>query len=185
MDIRGGTLNYEGLSVLNDVEAAAFTGTKKRQRGRLIPTPACLQRVACVLENEGETLCPFSILNTDFCEGIEFEYAKTTRLVINAFGLEALGKQRSINISSSIDAAKLTKNLTHTSSGLKMSDVMDRLLLLMITVCVICNLGTQFFLMKIVLTKETKESVRLFDDIFQFFDSQVCRMKSASLTHTN
>jgi hypothetical protein len=36
MDIHGGTLSYEGISVLNDVEAAAFTGIKN-------PTPACLQ----------------------------------------------------------------------------------------------------------------------------------------------
>jgi hypothetical protein len=29
MDIRGGTLNYEGNSVLNDVESASLTGVKK------------------------------------------------------------------------------------------------------------------------------------------------------------
>jgi hypothetical protein len=63
------------------------------------------------------------MLNTDFGEGIEFDYAKITRQVINALGLEALENQRSINISPSIDAAKLTKNLTHTSAGLKMSVV--------------------------------------------------------------
>ncbi len=79
--------------------------------------------MAHLLEKEAEALCPFSMLNTDFGEGIVFDYAKTTRLVINAIGLEALENQRSINISPSIDAAKLTKNLTHTSAGLKMSDV--------------------------------------------------------------
>lgn len=29
MDIHGGTLNYEGNSVLNDVESASLTGVKK------------------------------------------------------------------------------------------------------------------------------------------------------------
>ncbi len=64
MDIHGGTLSYEGISVLNDVEAAAFTGIKN-------PTPACLQWVAYLLEKEGETLYSFSMLNTNFSEGID------------------------------------------------------------------------------------------------------------------
>ncbi len=126
MDIRGGTLNYEGITVLNDVASSGFRFEKKGQKGRLIPMPACLQRVARLLEKEGEQLCPFTTINTDFGEGVEFDYARTTRLVINAFELEQLGKERAINVSASIDAAKLTKNLTHTSAGLKMSDVMGR-----------------------------------------------------------
>jgi hypothetical protein len=51
------------------------------------------------------------MIQTDFGEGLEFNYAKATRLVINAFGLEAAGCQRSTNISSSIDAAKVKKTL--------------------------------------------------------------------------
>jgi hypothetical protein len=41
MDIRGGTLNYEGILVLNNVEAAAYKGNLRRVRDRLIPTPTC------------------------------------------------------------------------------------------------------------------------------------------------
>jgi hypothetical protein len=74
----------------------------------LILTPACLQWVARTLEKEGEHLCPFKHINTDFGEGIEFDYARTTRLVIDAFGLAGIGKERSINVSASIDTAKLT-----------------------------------------------------------------------------
>ena len=121
-------------------------------------------------------MCPFTTINTDFGEGVEFDYARTTRLVINAFGLEQLGRERAINVSASIDAAKLTKNLTHTSAGLKMSDVMGRDPLKNMKSFIVDEHSLRdlqsrntIFLMKIVLTKETKNSFRLFDDIFQFF----------------
>ncbi len=45
-----------------------------------------------------------------------------TRLVINCFGLEQIAAEQPVNISASIDAARVTKNLSHTSVGLKMSD---------------------------------------------------------------
>ena len=57
---------------------------------------------------------------------MEFDYAKKTRLVINAFGLSDIRKERWINISASIDATKLMKNIMHTSAGLKMTDVQGR-----------------------------------------------------------
>jgi hypothetical protein len=38
MDLRGGTLNYEGIKVLNDVEASASDSNQRRMRNRLICT---------------------------------------------------------------------------------------------------------------------------------------------------
>ncbi len=87
MDLKGGTLNYEGIKVFNEVEVAAYSGDKKRVKNRLVCTPACLERVAKVLEDEEKARCPFDHIHTDFGEGIEFNYAKVTRLVINAFSL--------------------------------------------------------------------------------------------------
>jgi hypothetical protein len=52
--------------------------------------------VAKTLEKEGDNICPFKHISTRFGEGIEFDYSKVTRLVINAFGLEQVGKERSI-----------------------------------------------------------------------------------------
>jgi hypothetical protein len=176
MDLRGGTLNYEGISVLNDVEASAYTGSKSRLRGRLLCTPACLKLVAKQLEREGDSICPYQRIRTPYGEGIEFDYAKVTRLVINSYGLEDAGRQRRINISASIDAARITKNLCHTSAGLKMSDIEGRDPLKNMRSFLTDNNSLRdlqshnnVFLMKIILTKETKESFRHFDDIFQFF----------------
>lgn len=122
MDIRGGTLNNKGITVLNDVESAACISEKTHIRGRLIPTPACLQLLAH-RKRKVSIFAPFNHISTDLGEGIEFDYARTTCIAIGAFGLADIGKERSINVSASIDAAKLTKNNSHTSAGMKMSDV--------------------------------------------------------------
>jgi len=94
MDLRGGTLNYKGLKVLNDFEAAAYKGEARQIRDRVLPTPACLQKVAQILERKGDRLCLYEIIHTDFGEGVEFDYGKATRLAINAFGLEEQAKER-------------------------------------------------------------------------------------------
>ncbi len=117
-DIPCGTMNYEGLSVLNDVEAATYKGKLKRIRDRVIPAPPCLQRLARILEKRGGgDVCPFKTIQIPFGESLEFDYAKMTRLVLNSFGLESVGKEHSINISASINAATLTEKLSHTSAG--------------------------------------------------------------------
>jgi hypothetical protein len=126
MDLWGGTLNYEGITVLSDVEASAYAGTGKRFCRRLLCAPACLQRVAKVLEKEADSICPFNQIETQYGEGIEFDYARVMRLVIDAFGLKQTAMERKINITGSIDAARVTKNICHTSTGLKMTDIQGR-----------------------------------------------------------
>ena len=167
MDLSGGTLNYEGISILNNAEATSSKGDRIRIRNRLLCTPACLKRVAKKLELEGDTICPFSSYMSPFGEAVEFDYSKSVRLIFDAFGLLDVGKDRAINLTASIDAAKLTKNISRTSAGVKMTDPggfglggvrrYD-----MQSYCTI-------FLLKIILTRETKDSFKLFEDVFHFF----------------
>ena len=63
IDVHGGTLNYEGIMVLNDVEV-----TVDFRMCRLFPMPACLTCITQKLENKGN-LCPFQLVSTDFGEG--------------------------------------------------------------------------------------------------------------------
>jgi hypothetical protein len=77
---------------------------------------------ARILEKEGNRMRHYKMIQTEFGEGVVFNYAKATRLAINAFGLEEKGKERSVKDSASIDAARVTKNLFHTSAGFKMTD---------------------------------------------------------------
>jgi hypothetical protein len=73
----------------------------------LLCPPACLKHVAKQIENKADTVCPYQRIPTPFGEGIEFDYAKVKRLVINSFGLESIATQCPVNISASIDAAHL------------------------------------------------------------------------------
>ena len=109
-------------------------------------------------------------------QGIEFDYAKVTRLVINTFVLEDAAKERKVNVSASIDAARITNNLCHTLAGLKMSDIggrdpLWRMRSFLTDKDSLRDLQSHHnvFLMKIILTKETEESFKQFEDIFQFF----------------
>jgi hypothetical protein len=74
------------------------------------------------LEQEGDRICPFKRISTPSGEGIEFDYTKVTRLIIDAFALGEAGKERSVNVSASIDAARVTNNLSQTAAGLKITD---------------------------------------------------------------
>jgi hypothetical protein len=43
-------------------------------------------------------LCPFHSYMTPFGEAIEFDYAKAMRLIIDAFGLSDVGRERAIYV---------------------------------------------------------------------------------------
>ncbi len=58
------------------MEASAYKGTRKRFRGRLLCTPACIQRVAKVLEKGANNICPLKQIETQYGEGIEFDCAR-------------------------------------------------------------------------------------------------------------
>jgi hypothetical protein len=47
-----------------------------------------LQKVAKDLEEHGQRLCPSERIETQFGEGIEFNYTRTTRLFIDVVGLD-------------------------------------------------------------------------------------------------
>ncbi len=166
-DLNGGMLNYEGISILNNVESEYYKGDARQTRNRQLCTQSCLKRVAKVLESKGDVICPFTSFMTPFGKAIEFDYGKATRLIIDAFGLLDVGRDRAINLTASIDAARLTKNIFHTSAGLKVTDsggfLQDGGMLQ--------DMQSQntIFLLKIVLTKETKESFSFFNGIFQFY----------------
>jgi hypothetical protein len=104
---------------------------------------------------------------THFGEAVEFVYSKSICLIIDAFGLLDMGKNRAINLTASVDAVKLTKNICHTSAGVKMTEPGG-----------FGPAGGQhydmqsystIFLLKIILSKETKNSFNLFEDVFNFF----------------
>jgi hypothetical protein len=85
------------------------------------------------------------------------------------------GKERLVNVSTSIDAAQVTKNLSQTAAGLKIIDTggvdpLKNMQSFFVDQNSLRDLQSQnTFLMKIILTKETKESFLQFNDVFYFF----------------
>lgn len=165
--ISGGTLNYEGITILNNAIAASYKGDINRAWTRLLCTPACLKWVAIKLEAEGQRIFPFNWYMIPFGEAIEFDNSKSVRLIIDAVGLLDIRKCRSINLRTSIEAARLTKKNCHTSAGVKMTVLGG----FSHAGTQLCDMQSQnfIFLLKIVLTKETSHSNVLMM-YFHFFD---------------
>jgi hypothetical protein len=119
--------------------------------------------------------CPFSLKQTSQGEAVEFHYAKAMLCVTKAFGLNEVGKLRSLSVATSIDGASLSKNLSIVAGGVKLTDrgawcpITNRLLL--------DNPATMSapsrnlcILLKILMGRETKETFHEFASLFQFFN---------------
>ncbi len=57
LDIHGGTLNYEGISILNDIEAAAYKGKLKQNKDHVVPMPS---ESGSYSVEDGDKICPSS-----------------------------------------------------------------------------------------------------------------------------
>ena len=173
MDIAGGTLSYEGIDILRQVETLGI----KRFRGSMIPSKSEIKRtMAGTIEWFGASECPFVVKETSKGEAVEFDYGKAMLCITQAFHLDEIGKMRSLSVASSIDGASLTKNLLMIAGGVKVTDMCAR--------CPITrqplldnpttmkaqsrNLNIPF---KLMVGRETKETFVEFATLFTFFDN--------------
>jgi hypothetical protein len=171
MDIAGGTLSYEGIEVLRRVE----TKGGKHIRGSVIPSSSEIKRVARMVEHFAEPLCPFNLQPTPVGEMIQFDIEKTLRTVLGAYGLLSIAVDKSVSVTQSIDGAQLSKNLSHTTGGIKISDRCTRCPFtkkLILQDVGSCNAQSRSYCFPLttVMSKETNDSVQLFKPMFQFFE---------------
>jgi hypothetical protein len=68
MDLAGRSLNYKGLAVLLRVESKG----KHYYKGGLIPSTACLQRAAKVVEKKVDEVCPFTEFQSEWGKTLNF-----------------------------------------------------------------------------------------------------------------
>jgi hypothetical protein len=170
MDLTGGTLNYEGINVLRNVE----TKGKRYYRGSVLPSPACLKRVAKVVETKAQELCPIEEIQTEWGKGLQFCEARTVKLVFDSYGLTEKAKTESVSISESIDASKISSNLSCITAGFKVNDISAVDPLTKVALCsegMFSNVRSQnnVFPLKLLLAKETKDSYNAFKSFFDFF----------------
>ena len=126
MDLAGFNLSLAGIEVLRSVENEAM----KYSRG-FLPSAASILRAARIVESNADDLCPFKMIgrtfeddgDNDFGEGFEFDVIKTTRTLLEAFGLMSDAKERSLELSITSDGAQLTHTISHVMAGIKLNDV--------------------------------------------------------------
>ncbi len=170
MDLTGGTLNYEGINVLRNVEAKG----KRYYRGSVLPSPTCLKRAAKIVERKADDICPIEEIQTQWGKGLKFCEARTVKLVSDSFDLTEKAKKERVSISESIDASRISSNLSCITAGFKVNDIaaVDP-----ITKSPLCTDGlfsnvqsrNNVFPLKLLLAKETKESYDAFKSFFDFF----------------
>jgi hypothetical protein len=170
MYLTGGTLNYEGINVLRNVESKG----KRYYRGSVLPSPACLKRVAKVVEREADVICPIQEIQTQWGKGLKFCEARTVKLVFDSFRLTEKAKRDSVSISESIDASKISRNLSCITAGFRVNDiaVVDPITKTpLYTDGLFSNVQSRnnVFPLQLLLAKETKESYDAFKSFFDFF----------------
>jgi hypothetical protein len=154
MDLHGGTLSYEGLKVLRQLE----TDGQKWVRNTVIPSTAELQRAAIVVQHYGSLICPYTIKKMPGeldGECISFSPEDVLRLALRACGLEDSARNRSILVSEAIDGAVFTNLIGHVMFWIKITDFFARD---PITGKIgICQSRNNAFPIDIIIGKETKE----------------------------
>jgi hypothetical protein len=174
MDRAGGTLGYEGIEIIR----AAETKRVKSYKGSLIPSSGDFKRAAEKVEKLAHHLAPFvlGVTSTGDKEAIDFQpYWKIMGTVFRAYGLMGAGKAHSCLCVYALDGAAITKNLGHVLGGFKVADPsatcpMTGDLLLANPTEMNAQSRNLCFPLKMIMGKETKETIKEFSPMFQFME---------------
>ena len=117
MDVKG-NINLSNINQLRSLETEGET----YKRGTLLPSTFALKECMKKIERLADEKIPFSIKQTEQGESIVFDYGKVLTLLIKSYGLEAVGRLRSLRIGQTFDGAQLTRHWSHVMGGIKMND---------------------------------------------------------------
>jgi hypothetical protein len=174
MDRAGGALGYEGIEIIR----AAETKRVKCYRGSLIPSIADFKRNAAKVERLAHCLAPFvlGLTSTGDKEAIDFRPCwKIMGTVFRACGLIGMGQACSCLCAHALDEASIRKNLGHVLGGFKVADPSAAC---PITGDMLLHNPTEMnaqsrnlcFPLKMIMGKETKETIQEFAPMFQFME---------------
>ena len=176
MDDNGGKASYETCELFRAVE----TQGEKYYRGSILPCAANLKRAAKILEREADKVIPLTqSVTSSGAESVSLDPTAVLQHLLKAYGIEDKAKIRSIEIVLALDAANLTKYLSHTTAGLKVTDHGARhpktnmpLLLRDLTGDDLkAQSSTLCFPIRMIAEGETHESVKEFAADYALFDS--------------
>ena len=151
MDLAGFNLSLSGLEVLRrvDVGTAKFKRGILPSKSTMLRTARKVEEAAvsfCPFRMIGRSTTPPSegggdieqelqqqeghgadevlrVEDDTFAKGFEFDVAKVTRTLFEAFGLMDIAKQRPVELVLTSDGAQLTNTISHVAAGLKFNDM--------------------------------------------------------------
>jgi hypothetical protein len=84
-----------------------------------------LNRAAKVVEQKADELCLMVEIQPQWGKGIKFCEARTVKLVFDSYGLAEKAKEEKVSLSKSIDASKISKNLSCITAGFIVTDIQE------------------------------------------------------------
>jgi hypothetical protein len=125
MEEKGGCVNYTAIDILWDLEWQYWIHAELLDKKRLrsvLDSKSDSQRAAKRIETIADMTLPMTPFHTASGEGEKFENVEAViALLIKAYGLHEATKVCPIEISSSDDAALVTKTLTSLTQGIEMT----------------------------------------------------------------
>lgn len=119
MDMTGAVVSLKCLTVLRSLESNG-----KKNHRCILPSASAVQRCFSKVEDKAQTdgIAPFDTFNDNGIDGFRFDTKRTFKSLCRGFGIEQVAKRRRVDVSVSVDAARLTNNKSHTTMGLKFND---------------------------------------------------------------
>ena len=117
MDVKG-NLNQSNIKQLRSLETKGV----RYKRGTILPSTHAITMCMKKIEKLADDCVSFEIIHTEQGERIRFDFAKMLDTLIKAYGLEAIGRVRSIRLAQTFDGAQLTRHWSHVMGGIKMHD---------------------------------------------------------------
>jgi hypothetical protein len=127
MDYEGGVLTSAGVELIRKMEVSSLPVTKQNNYSRaILPSKAAITLAARKLELSAQDILPFEMFTTASGEGVKFtKLSNFIQTILRAHGLHETAKRRRVEIGISIDAAPITKTLSHVTMMLTLIDASD------------------------------------------------------------
>ena len=118
IDLSSGSLNLQGVEIMRTVESG-----NKRYYVSLIPSLRRIKDVGSKLARYADKIIPFLHFETESGEGIEFDNERMFKILLHTYSLIDKAKKYKTSFSLTSDGAKVTRNIQHCVTGLKVNDI--------------------------------------------------------------
>jgi hypothetical protein len=169
-----GGLNYNGIETLRKIECV-----EKYQRV-VLPSRTSVQKATYELHQIGQGLVPFSRKESQHSEMFQYDYERFLCFVLKVFQLDDIAQRESVELSITLDGAKLCDGISHLTAGIKITDgrAIDPQTGVPLCTADDDNFGSIFsnqsrnfcFAIKSLIGKDSKKAYKEFADFFKFFE---------------